>query len=306
MTNHHQSTRGEPRVALVTCAALPDLEDDDRLVVAPLAARGVSAYPVVWDDPAVDWAAYDLAVLRSPWDYMPRRDEFVAWAAAVPALANPAEIVAWNTDKRYLDELSAAGVPTVPTAWVTPGEEWEPPGEHGEYVLKPSVSAGSQDTGRYDLADPGHRDLAREHVRRLGAAGRVTMVQPYLSAVDTAGETALLFVAGPGGLTYSHAIRKGAMLSGPDLGVDGLYKPEAITARTATAEQLAVAEKTLAAVPGGPDRLLYARVDLIPGADGSPVLVELELTEPSLFLAYADGAPERLADAILTHLTSRT
>ncbi|NJP32438.1 ATP-grasp domain-containing protein [Micromonospora thermarum] len=305
MTNHHQPTRGEPRVALVTCAALPDLEDDDRLVVAPLAARGVTAVPVVWDDPAVDWAGYDLAVLRSPWDYMPRRDEFVAWAAAVPTLANPAEVIAWNTDKRYLDELSAAGVPTVPTAWVTPGEEWELPGEHGEYVLKPSVSAGSQDTGRYDLADPEHRDLAREHVRRLGAAGRVTMVQPYLSAVDTAGESALLFLAGPGGLAFSHAIRKGAMLTGPDLGVDGLYKPEAITARTATAEQLAVAEKTLAAVPGGPDRLLYARVDLIPGADGSPVLVELELTEPSLFLGYADGAPERLAEAILTHLTSR-
>ncbi|MGN9775779.1 ATP-grasp domain-containing protein [Micromonospora sp. H33] len=305
MTNHHQSTRGEPRVALVTCAALPDLEDDDRLVVAPLKARGVTVETVVWDDPAVDWAGYDLAVLRSPWDYMPRRDEFVAWAAAVPALANPAEVIAWNTDKRYLDELSAAGVPTVPTAWVAPGEEWELPGERGEYVLKPSVSAGSQDTGRYDLADTEHRDLARAHVRRLGAAGRVTMVQPYLSAVDTAGETALLFVAGPGGLAFSHAIRKGPMLTGPDLGVDGLYKPEQITARMATAEQLAVAEKTLAAVPGGPDRLLYARVDLIPGADGSPVLVELELTEPSLFLGYADGAPERLADAILTHLSHR-
>jgi hypothetical protein len=87
--------------------------------------------------------------------------------------------------------------------------------------------------------------------------------------------------------------------------VDGLYKLEEITGRTATPEQLAVAERTLAAVPGGRDRLLYARVDLIPGADGAPVLVELELTEPSLFIGYADGAPDRLADAITTHLAAR-
>ncbi|MER7331566.1 MULTISPECIES: hypothetical protein [unclassified Micromonospora] len=302
MTDHHQSTRGEPRVALVTCADLPDLEADDRLVLDPLARHGVTAEPVVWDDPTADWAGYDLAVLRSPWDYMPRRDEFVAWAAAVPALANPADVVRWNTDKRYLAELSAAGVPTVPTTWVEPGQSWQPPADSGEYVLKPSISAGSQDTGRYDLADPEHRELAVAHVRRLAAAGRVTMVQPYLAAVDTVGETALLFLAGPDGLAYSHAIRKGPMLTGPDLGVEGLYKPEEITPRTATPEQLAVAERALAAVPGGPERLLYARVDLIPGPDGASILVELELTEPSLFLGYAEGAADRLAGAILTHL----
>ncbi|MEH0984270.1 ATP-grasp domain-containing protein [Micromonospora sp. CPCC 205556] len=303
MTNDHQPTRGEPRVALITCSGLVDLDPDDRLVLGPLAARGVLADVAAWDDPAVDWSGYDLAVLRSPWDYALRRDEFVAWAATVPTLVNPADVVRWNTDKRYLGELAAAGVPTVPTAWMLPGESWTLPADHGEYVIKPAVSAGSQDTGRYDLADPEHRELAEAHVRRLADAGRVTMVQPYLAAVDTAGETALLFLAGRRGLTFSHAIRKGPMLTGPDLGVDGLYKPEEITARTATPEQLAVAEQVLAAVPGGAERLLYARVDLIPGPDGTPVLVELELTEPSLFIGYADGAPDRLADAILTRLT---
>ncbi|MFG2055968.1 RimK family alpha-L-glutamate ligase [Micromonospora sp. NPDC048930] len=302
MTNHHQPTRGEPRVALVTCSALPDLDPDDRLVLGPLAARGIAAEARRWDDPAVDWAGYDLVVLRSPWDYALRRDEFVAWAQSVPRLVNPADVVAWNTDKRYLAELSAAGVPTVPTAWVEPGETWTPPAGSGEYVIKPAVSAGSQDTGRYDLADPEHRELAVAHVRRLSAAGRVTMVQPYLRAVDTAGETALLFLAGPDGLVFSHAIRKGPMLTGPDLGVAELYKEERIDARTATTEQLDTAIKTLGVVPGGTDRLLYARVDLIPGPDGAPVLVELELTEPSLFIGYADGAPDRLAEAIATHL----
>ncbi|MEU5914920.1 hypothetical protein [Micromonospora sp. NPDC047527] len=305
MTNHHQSARGKPRAALVTCAELADLDPDDRLVLAPLAARGVAVEPAVWDDPDVDWPAYDLAVLRSPWDYALRRDEFVDWAASVPALLNPADVVRWNTDKRYLAELSASGVPTVPTSWVAPGEAWQPPAESGEYVLKPAVSVGSQDTGRYDLADPEHRALATAHVRRLSDAGRVTMVQPYLRAVDTEGETALLFLAGPDGLTFSHAIRKGPMLTGPDLGPEGLYKAEEISARTARPEQLAVAEKTLAAVPGGTRRLLYARVDLIPGPDGEPVLVELELTEPSLFIGYADGAPDRLAEAIVTHLSRR-
>ncbi|MFF5172242.1 RimK family alpha-L-glutamate ligase [Micromonospora sp. NPDC000089] len=306
MHHHQEAARGRPRVALVTCDRLADLDPDDRLVLAPLADRGVPADVAVWDDPTVDWAAYDLVVLRSPWDYALRRDEFVAWADSVPRLANPADVVRWNTDKRYLGELSAAGVPTVPTSWVLPGASWTPPADAGEYVIKPAVSAGSQDTGRYDLADPAHRELALAHVGRLSAAGRVTMVQPYLSAVDTAGETALLHLAGPDGLAYSHAIRKGPMLDGPDLGVDGLYKPEEISARQATDDQLEVARRVLAAVPGGTERLLYARVDLIPGPDGTPVLVELELTEPSLFLGWADGAPDRLADAIQTHLAARS
>ena len=295
------ATRAGARVALVTCAELPDLEADDRLVLSPLAARGVGAEPAVWDDPEIDWAGYDLAVLRSPWDYVPRRNEFVAWAASVPALANPADIVEWNTDKRYLTELAASGVPVVPTAWVAPGETWSPPAT-GEYVIKPAVSAGSKDTGRYDLADPEHRRLAAAHVARLQTAGRLVMVQPYLAAVDTAGETALIYFAGPDGLAYSHAIRKGPMLTGPDAGCDGLYKAEKIEPRTPTAAELAVAERVLAAVPGGTDRLLYARVDLIPGPEGAPLLVELELTEPSLFLGYAAGAADRLADAIVTRL----
>ncbi|HEX5542744.1 MAG TPA: hypothetical protein VFX60_14480 [Micromonospora sp.] len=301
MDNLSAATREGFRVALVTCADIPELEDDDRLVVEPLAARGVRAEPVAWDAADVDWAGYDLVVLRSPWDYVPRRDDFVAWAKTVPELLNPADIIDWNTDKRYLEQLVGAGVPVVPTTWVEPGQEWIPPAA-GEWVVKPAVSAGSKDTGRYDLLDADHRRLAVEHVARLQAAGRLVMVQPYLSAVDSVGETALLYFVGPDGPVFSHAIGKGAMLTGPDLGVDGLYKEEKIEARTATDAERAVAEQVLAAVPGGVNRLLYARVDLIPGPGGAPLLVELELTEPSLFLGYAPDAAERLADAILVRL----
>jgi hypothetical protein len=292
------ATREAPRVALVTCRDLPDLDPDDRLLVGALARRGLAAEATVWDDPAVDWAGYDLAVLRSPWDYARRRDDFVAWAARVPRLANPASAVAWNTDKRYLAELAAAGVPVVPTSWLAPGDEPALPAA-GEWVVKPAVSAGSMDTGRYDLADAEHHRLAAAHVARLQADGRLVMVQPYLSAVDSAGETALVFIGGE----YSHAIRKGPMLDGPDRGAAGLYREERIDPREPDVAERAVADRVLAAAPPGAD-LLYARVDLIPGPDGAPTLVELELTEPSLFLATAPGAADRLADAIAARVAA--
>jgi hypothetical protein len=286
------ATRVPARVALVTCRDLPELDPDDQRLYAPLAEHGITAEAAVWDDPDVDWSTYDLVVLRNPWDYFYRRDEFVAWARGVPTLANPAAVVEWNTDKRYLGSLAAADVRVVPTTWIGPDDEFEAP--DGEYVIKPAVSAGSKDTGRYGPADA---DLARGHVADLQAAGRLVMVQPYLPAVDTYGETALLFFADPatGRMEFSHAIRKGPMLTGPYTGVDGLYKAEAITARTPTDAEHALARATLDAAPEG---LLYARVDVIPGPDGEPVLVELELTEPSVFLEYAAGAAKRFADAI--------
>jgi hypothetical protein len=295
------ATRERSRVALVTSELFPDLWRDDHPLRDALRERGVAVDAVRWDDDGADWDAYDLAVIRSPWDYPARRDAFVAWAHRVPRLANPADVVEWNTDKHYLRDLAAAGLPVTPTAFVAPGERWAPPGG-GDWVVKPTVSVNSQDTGRYRL--PEQRDLAVAHVERLGAAGRTAMIQPYLAAVDTAGETAVLCLPGADGrLGYSHAIRKGPMLSGPDTGdVDATTDREQITPRTPSPAELATAKRVLAAVPGGPDRLLYARVDLIPGPGGEPVLVELELTEPSLFLLQAPGSAERLADAVIARL----
>jgi hypothetical protein len=139
-------------------------------------------------------------------------------------------------------------------------------------------------------------DVAAAHVARLRAAGRLVMVQPYLAAVDTYGETAMLYLGG----AFSHAVRKGPLLSGPSADVEGLYVRDEITPRTPSAAERAVADAALAAVP--PGDLLYARVDLIPGPSGEPLLIELELTEPSLFLEYGPGAPERFAAAIAARL----
>ncbi|MFI5838261.1 RimK family alpha-L-glutamate ligase [Catenuloplanes sp. NPDC051500] len=298
------ATRAQPRVAVVTAEAFPDLELDDRLILAPLATAGIAAEPVVWTDPDADWTAYDLVLLRSPWDYTLRRADFLAWAGSLPRLLNPADVVVWNTEKTYLRELAAAGVPVTETQWIGGGDVWTAP-EAGEWVVKPAIGAGSVDAGRYDCADPEQRELAELHVERLLAAARLAMVQPYLSAVDTDGETALLYFTDPatGRLAYSHAIRKGAMLTGPDTGMEGLYRQEQIDPRVATDAQRAVAERALAAIPGGEERLLYARVDLLPGPGGDPVVVELELTEPSLFFGYDQDAATRFAAAVSAHIT---
>jgi glutathione synthase/RimK-type ligase-like ATP-grasp enzyme len=276
------------RVALATCAALPDLHADDLPLLPALAAREVDTVVAVWDDPAVDWASFDLVVVRSTWDYVGRHAEWLAWARGVPRLANPAQVLAWSTDKTYLRHLAAAGVPTVPTAWVAPGDPYAPPA--GEHVVKPTVSAGARDTARYA---PGEDSTG--HVRRLQGQGRTAMVQPYLEAVDEDGETALLFVDG----ALSHAARKAPVL------VPDLADPEdvEITARTPSDGERAVAERALAALPFD-EPLLYARVDLLPSPNG-PVVVEVELAEPSLFLTTADGAADRLADAVVRRAARR-
>ena len=289
-----------PHVLLASCADAAGRDEDEPLLLAALAAAGLTAAPADWADPGVDWAAADLVVVRSTWDYAPRRDEFLAWArrvAATTTLLNPVEVLEWNTDKRYLTELAAAGLPVVPTAWVTsPAELPEALAVGaGDVVVKPVVSAGARDTARFGA---GERAEAAAFARRLLDAGRPVMVQPYLERLDAEGETGLVHLDG----AYSHAFGKGALLAAGPLG-PGLFAEETITARTATAEQRAVGDDVLAAVverTGEPP--LYARVDLVPGPDGRPLLLELELTEPSLFLTVGDGAAGRLATAIAARL----
>jgi len=284
------------RIALATAAAVPKLDEDGPVLQRALADRGLVGEPAVWDDPTVDWAGFDLVIVRSTWDYARRRTEFLDWARMVDAstrLANPLAVLEWNTDKRYLRELESEGLPVVPTTWLEPGDPGDLP-TATEYVVKPAVSAGARDTSRYR---PGDEAAATAHIERLHHEGRTVMVQPYLPAVDTRGETALLHLGG----RYSHAIRKGPMLAPGDAAVEGLYREEAISPRAATGAERSIAERVLAAVPGNPD-LLYARVDLVPGPDGEPVLLELELTEPSLFLTHAEGAAAHLVDAIAARL----
>jgi glutathione synthase/RimK-type ligase-like ATP-grasp enzyme len=249
---------------------------------------------VDWDDRAADWAGFDLVVVRSPWDYTRRHREFVDWAervAAVTELANPPDVLRWSADKRYLDDLRAAGVPVVATAFAAPGETMDWPAAD-EVVVKPAISAGSLDTARHLAA---RRTEAEAHVARLHRDGRTAMAQPYLSRVEGhRGETALVFIDG----SFSHAARKGPMLI-PGLKVVGdLFVEEDIRPAAPTPAERTVADAAIGAIPDGGTRLLYARVDLVPDDAGDPVVLELELVEPSLFLAHGPGAAARLADAI--------
>lgn len=286
-------------VALATCAALPGGPDDETSLLPALAARGLDAEWRVWDDAGVDWGAEDLVLIRSTWDYVHRRDAFVAWARRVGgALLNPPDVVAWSTDKAYLAELAAAGLPTVPTTLLTPGDEPSPP-DDGEWVVKPAVSAGARDTGRWDAAG------ALAHARVLLAAGRTVLLQPYLRGVEQ-GEAALVWIDGE----LSHAMRKRAFLrpgeSAPVradasglTAAEAMYAEDLMTPLAPAPQQVALGADVLAWLEVRFGTMpLYARTDLIPGADGRPLVLEIELVEPSLWLDAAPGAAERLAAAL--------
>lgn len=284
------------RIVLVSARAARGLDEDLPPLLAALGAVGLEAAVADWDDPEVDWTGFRLALLRSTWDYAERCAEFLAWTertAKLTTLLNPPPVIRWNTDKHYLRDLARAGVPTVPTRFVEPGEHAARAlqaflGEGiAEWVVKPAVGAGSRDAARYAA---GEDRAASDHIRRLLDTGRSVLLQPYLDQVDHRGETALMYFAG----RFSHAIRKGPLLQQGGAPTEALFAAEQITPRVPGADELLVAERALAALPFAAP--LYARVDLIPSADGTPCLLELELTEPSLFFAYAPAAAERFAE----------
>jgi glutathione synthase/RimK-type ligase-like ATP-grasp enzyme len=304
-----------PHIALVSADSALPLDEDMPPLVAALRALGADVSTPSWDDPAVDWSRFDLALLRSTWDYVERIDEFLAWThrcGTQTRLANSAEVVAWNTDKHYLVHLHRAGVHVVPTRFVEPGSDAAAelaqflrggpssvtagePTAFEQFVVKPAIGAGSRDAARYRRAE---HERALEHLTRLVTIeGRSAMLQPYLSSVDSDGETALIYFAGQ----PSHAIRKGPLLRLDEGLVEGLFAPEEITARQPAADERALAAAAHAAMPFEPP--LYARIDMIRAGGGEPVVLELELTEPSVFLAHAPGSAELLARAVLTHIT---
>ncbi|MEH6420902.1 ATP-grasp domain-containing protein [Pseudomonas sp. CGJS7] len=288
------------RLALVTAIATAAQDEDLPLLHAACLEQGLHAEIRAWDDPSVAWARYDAVLLRSPWDYTERFDEFSAWCQRVDAqtrLLNPWPVVHWNADKHYLADLAARGVPVVATAFVEPDMDPLPALQEfllahpqaEEFVVKPAISAGSRDTQRYARAQ---EFAAANHIARLLDEGRSAMLQPYLVSVDRDGETALIHFNG----AFSHSIRKGAMLQRED--ALNLRAVERINPRQAGEDERALALHALTATTARLDLeepLLYARVDLIRDGDGQPQLLELELCEPSLFFAHDPGSAGRFA-----------
>ncbi len=282
-------------IGVATCAAAPDLDEDRTLLLAALAGAGANPLPAVWDDERADWTGFDGVLVRSTWDYPLRRVAFLAWARTLRVVANPYDVLAWNTDKRYLQDLARAGVATVPTAFLSPGDAAA--GLQGDCVVKPAVSGSAADTGRFpDPSD--HEALAL--VARLHAEGRTAMVQPYLPRIETEGETSLVFLGGE----YSHAVRREPLLTttGERRAVVVADVLSTIRPAQPVQDQRDLAERALDAVPGGRDGVSYARVDVIPGPDG-PVLLELEATDCFLFLSFATAASRAsLAEHVLGRL----
>lgn len=292
-------------VALVSCRHLPEPDLDAAPLAAALTAAGLSFRVAAWDDRQVDWADARLTVLRSCWNYPRHADAFMTWAEAtakVTTLLNPLPVLRWNVHKRYLLDLESHGIPVTPTVMVLQGSittlaqirrerGWQ------EVVVKPAVSAASF---RTMLVTPDEMSAGEAHLRGL-VAQRDTLVQAYLPAVEEYGERALIWVEG----RLTHAIRKTPRLSGQDESVSS----DAVPVAKEEAELAGNVMETLDAIITSPaagipiqDQLLYARVDIAPGPDGSPLLMELELMEPSLYFnqgpvsldRFVAGMQERL------------
>ena len=284
-----------PRIALVTCRPGPDISEDRDLpgLVRALREAGAEASAEVWDDDGVDWARFDLVVIRSTWDYSWRSAEFTAWAercGALTRLANPADVVRWNTDKRYLGDLAKAGVPVVDTRYIVAGDPLDLPGDR-EYVVKPTSGAGARFAARYT---PDEHDTAVRQLRRMHAEGFTAMVQPYMRGIETAGERALQFFGG----NLLHASRKGPVLApGTPYDQRKVAHP-GLTDWTPSLADTALARRALAFVPGRPE-LLYARVDVVDDEDGQPRVMELELVEPNLFLWLHPESVPRVVEELL-------
>lgn len=275
------------RIAFVTCERPIERDVDLDFLVPAMKRRGADVEVPGWSDPGVDWGGFDMAMLSSTWDYYERQDEFRDWlsaAAASTRLVNPLPIVEWNLDKRYLIELEAAGVPTIPTVWVEPGGEAEAAAEIGELgwetiVLKPVIDLGARNLVRVGAA----------HVEQMLAAFDVaTMAQPYLPSVATEGELSLVYVGGK----LTHSLRK--------LPARGDFRVQPQYGGTHEYEEFGsvVREIAAAAVGVSPEVPLYARVDVV-GTESGPAVIELELIEPALYLDTAPEAAETIADALL-------
>ena len=299
-----------PVVALITSQyALTSPIDPDRdldLIAEALEARGVDVRLLDWLDPTSDYSDLDLVVIKSPWDYAGRADQFLAWLGRAERLApvlNHPEMIRWNLDKRYLATLTERGLSVCPTVFCGSPDEVREVLEaaSGRVVVKPNVSAASADTGLFEPHDPAARSLAE----RILGDGKVVMVQPAIASVAEVGERSLILFDGE----IVHAIRKGPLLAlgGGLLGED--YQ-ETITAELAPDDECALAVAALGVVAevftelGVPQACppLYARVDVARDASDRPIIMELELFEPSYFLDLLPGAEHRFADAVMRRL----
>lgn len=283
-------------LALATTAKARGHDHDLEILANALDARNQPFQIVDWDDASIDWSQFAVVVLRSTWDYHQRYEQFLDWVSrvsAVSTLHNSAEIVRWNTDKIYLQELASAGLPVIATSFVSNVDQIDMAMLGGDVIVKPIISAGSNNTSRHTA----NAAAASEHVGKILASGIAALVQPYVSAIDQTGETGLVYLNGE----FSHAFHKAAIFSDTAQDHNGVFVEEKISSHSASVGERKLGEhvcrfllKRFGAVP------LYARIDMVADAKGEPHLMEVELTEPSLYLHTDPVAPDRTASALIS------
>ena len=286
----------KPRVALVTCEEFSGLYPDDLLLVPALEELGVSAVPAVWSRDDIDWTSFDALVMRSPWDYFERVAEFRNWLDARITsgvlMCNSQEIIEWNFDKSYLQDLARKDVEVVPTICIAPQERADIAALAGargwnEIVVKPTIAGGGYRAYRFRLDELPHysADIAQTLV------DRGVLVQPFLPEILTGGELSLLFFDG----VYSHAVCKRARAG--DYRVQFQFGG---TNENVEASETLVAQARVC-IAHAPALPVYARVDGVV-KDGRFLLMELEVFEPLMFLSHDPEAPGRFARAIAGRL----
>ncbi|HAQ36363.1 MAG: hypothetical protein CMF74_18475 [Maricaulis sp.] len=232
---------------------------------------GIDLVEAIWDDPLLDPQGFDAFVVGTCWDYMEKPAAFLAALKALSAqrpLLNPLSVIQWNSDKRYLADLDAQGVPIVPTVWADRADAASV--AHGfaafpdadRLVIKPRVGASAWRQARVS------RGEALPPADELPPAE--CLIQPFLKAAETEGEVTLLFFD----RVFSHALVKRPKA--------GDYRTQSMYGATERAlepdaDAIATASAALGAVPGD---FLYARVDLMRRGDGRYAVMELELVEP--------------------------
>jgi len=278
-------------VALVTGSQMAKGDPESHLLIDELKRVGIEASLIPWQTEC-DWSQFDLVLIRTPWDYFLQLNDFLLWAQRTEkatTLLNSSKLISWNSHKKYLRELAAKGIPTVPTRWLRKGEasagvmseiEWS------RVVIKPAVSIGAIGARLGDSQD----QLMQEHLDTLSLEGDV-MIQPYLNSIETNGEISLVYFGGK----YSHAICKRPRQGDYRVqdsygGVNTLYYPED--------EVKNLANKILKATP---DPAFYARVDLIKDQE-SWLLMELELIEPELFFPLSEDSARQFAELIVNKI----
>ncbi|WP_440134104.1 ATP-grasp domain-containing protein [Chitinophaga sancti] len=257
--------------------------------------KGLDIEATIWDDPAVDWTKYDIAILKTPWDYHQKIDAFKAWLDKIESLnirlLNDYKIVRWNLDKHYLQEIIADGFDVIPSVFLERGWKGglQPLFETlktQSVIIKPCISGGSKNTIIV------HQQAIAASYEQVVAllADADYIVQPLMNEIQD-GEWSYIFFNGK----YSHTILKRPKAG--DFRVQQIYGGS-IDTLYPTAEEIAHAATY---VEKYAKECLYVRVDGLM-VNGHFVLMELELIEPYLYLSYGENALENYYQAILAQI----